>query len=187
MPKIAEIIKQNIKRMYSFNRDMRKHFYKILFLFLLNIGFIVYASSAPERFSLPIFIALWLVSAIVIIQIFYSLYHENNSKNLPSEFNYEYKIRKPPLHEIRAAITFIGHIHMRGFYGKIYVYPDELIIKFLKRCLVVKNPENIKIQKFLLSYLADFSVGEKFVQCSLNAEKAALLEKWQKELIVQKE
>lgn len=181
--KTLEIIKENIKRMYSFNRAMKKHFYSLLFLFIVNIAFIVYASTDPERFSLPIFIGLWLVSAIVIIRMFYDLYCENTSKNLPSEFDYEYKIRKAPLHEIRTAITFIGHIHMRGFYCRIYIYPEELIIKFFKHCLVVKNPQDLKIQKFLFTYLADFADGDKFVQCSLNAKNARLLEDWQKNLL----
>ena len=69
---------------------------------------------------------------------------------------------------------------MRGFYGRIYVYPDEIIIRFLKKCLIVKNPQNVKVQKFLFRYLADFAVDDKFVQCSLNSENAMLLEEWLK-------
>ena len=178
--KTFEIIKENTKRMYAFNREMKKHLYELLFIFCVNAGFILYASTVPEKFSLKIFIALWLVSAFVLIRIFHALYHENISKNLPCDFDYEYKIRNKPMHEIKTSITFIGHIHMRGFYGRIYIYPDEIIIRFLKKCLIVKNPQEIKVQKFLFRYLADFAVDDKFVQCSLNSEKALLLEEWLK-------
>ena len=178
--KIFEIIKENTKRMYAFNREMKKHLYELLFIFCVNAGFILYASTAPEKFSLKIFIALWLVSAIILIRIFRALYRENINKNLPCDFDYEYKIRKAPMHEIRTAVTFIGHIHMRGFYSSMYIYPDEIIIRFLKKCLIVKNPQEIKVQKFLFRYLADFAVDDKFVQCSLNSEKALLLEEWLK-------
>lgn len=176
---LFQIIKENLKRTYSFNCMMKKHFYSLLFLFALNIGFILYAASAPREPNLQIFIALWLFSAAVLIKLFYTLYTENNAENLPLDFTYETKIRSTPLHKIKAPITFIGHMHLRGFSGKIYIYNDEIMVCFRKRCLLIKNPEQIEINKFLFSYLVDFKVDNKFVQCSLNRQKAELLKNWQ--------
>lgn len=177
---LFQIIKENLKRTYAFNRLMRKHFYSLLFLFALNIGFILYAASAPREPSLQIFIAIWLVSAVILIKLFYTLYSENNAVNLPLDFDCEVKIRSAPLHEIKAPLTFIGNIHMRGFSCRIYIYSDEIMVRFHKRCLIIKNSKQVEINKFLFGYLAEFKIDEKFVQCSLNRQKAELLEEWLK-------
>lgn len=181
MPKsFFTLIKENTKRAYGFNRMVKKHFVSVLFLFALNVGFILHAASSPREPSLQIFLAIWLISAFVLIRIFYVIYSENNAANLPLDYSYEAKMRSAPLHEIKAPITFIGHIHMRGFFGRIYLYADEIIVRFHKRCLIVKNSEQVEINKFLFHYLAEFKIDDKFVQFSLNKNKVELLENWLK-------
>lgn len=171
-----KIIKENLKRAYGFNRALKKYFYSLLLTFAINIGLILYFITAQKNISPQIFIAAWIISAIVIVRIFYNIYTENIAENLPSDFNYESKIRPAPIREIKIHITFIGNLHMRGFSGRLYIYPDEIIVRFRKHCLVIKDITQVEIQKFLLFYIVEFNVGKKYVQCSLNKKDKELLE-----------
>ncbi len=186
LKKYIEYVKQDIRRTYIamnfFKKETeRTYVFRIYAIFVLNILGIIGFAIMKEKFPLLIFCALWVVSAIFIVDILWHVFHKNIEDNLPFLFENEHKKYGEPKRKFKCYINFVGNTHFRGFRLHVYIYEKILILKFGKKCLIIDNGKQVEINKVILRYRCEFNKDGKYVQCALNKKQAEVLQNWQNE------
>lgn len=179
--KYLEAVKKDIQRSFEATRELkldRTYLIRLYIIFILNILGIVGFALLKEEFPLHIFVALWLISALVIGNILWHIFSKEIQKTMPNLFDVECQKRGVPAHEFKCRIIFIGHMHLRGFSCKIRIYHNEILIKYRKYCLIINSAEYVKMEKFLMIYRAEFERDGKYVQCHMNSKQAEIMQQW---------
>lgn len=179
-------VKQDIMRTYKsmnfFKKETeRTYVFRIYAVFILNILGIIGFVIMKEKFPVSVFCALWVVSAIIIIDILIHVFNENIKDNMPLLFANEYKKYGQPKNDFKCYVNFVGNTHFRGFRLHVYIYEKVLILKFGKNCLIIDDGKQVEINKFMLGYRCEFNKDDRYVQCTLNEKQAEALQNWQNE------
>ena len=184
MQKYIDFIKQDIKRSYAATKGLeveKTYLMRIYIVFALNIIGIIGFAVLKEDFPISIFVGLWVISACVIGNILWQVFAKEIRHNMPDLFAMEMQKRGKPLHNFKCRLAFIGRMHFRGFGCGVYIYADEILLKYGKHCLVIDSAQQIKMDKFLLAYRVEFEKDGCYVQCRLNKPQAEILQQWQSE------
>ena len=179
-----ENIKQDMRRTYkattSLEKEMdRTYMFRIYMVFILNICGIVGFAIMKENFPVPVFAAIWSISALIIVEILWHIFSGNIAKNMPDLFKNEQQKYGTSAHEFKCRVCFIGNTHFRGLSCRVYIYENAVIIRFGKRCLVVDDAQQIKISKAVFGYRCEFDRKDKYVQCNMSDKQAEMLREWQ--------
>ncbi len=183
LKEFIENIKQDMNRTYKATKSLdkeidRTYMFRIYIIFILNICGIIGFSVMKEDFPVPVFVAIWGVSALIVIDILWHLFSDNIAKNMPDLFVVEYQKYGVPAHEFKCRVNFVGNTHFRGFSCRIYVWENAVIIRFGKKCLVVDNAQQIKISKAVFGYRCEVDKDGKYVQCNMSDKQAEILQQW---------
>ena len=178
-----EQIKQDINRSFKapnvLTEDLdRTHFIRICIVFALNILGIIGFVILKEDFPVSVFVALWGISALIIIDVLWHIFSKEIAKNMPDLFAVEYKKRGKPAQEFKCYVNFIGHTHFRGFKCRVSIYDKAVVFKFAKYCLVIENAKHIKLSQSILGYRCEADENGKYVQCNMNKKQAEILQNW---------
>lgn len=176
-----KMVRQDITRSFaSIKKVDGTYFFRICAVFVLNVFGIIGFAVMQENFPLPVFCALWGISALIIIEILWHIFSENIAKNMPDSVAKETQIRGVPVNKFRCRVKFIGNTYFRGLCSWIwlYVYEKEILLKYGKHCLIINSAEQIKICKMFFYYRCEFSKDERYVQCSINENQVWILQQW---------
>lgn len=178
-----------LKNLIKDNRRAGKAFHQYLtgksltlsvFMWLIVVLCIILPTWRGEEISFSAFLIVFVLFAGTIIRINLSVYQKNVKENMPDDLHRQLNIRGKPLYNFKGRVAIIGHLYTRGFSVKIYIYDFEVIIGLMKNCLCIRQSENIKIEKSFFGYRVEFTDGEKYILCYLNAEQVKMLQEWQK-------
>jgi len=160
-----------------FNIKLGKFEFILLFIFAIGfitwIGYSIYSGTEP---NVKIFIALWLIFAVVFISVFKKIMSDLYSKNFP----YTYKeIRDnygTPIETFKCPLVSVGDMRFRGFFAKFDIYNDCIVISSFGRCLVITDFNNLEINKVFFTFYLKAKVGDSQVKCVINKKQFILLD-----------
>ena len=179
--KYIDFIKQDIKRSYAVTKGLeieRTYLMRIYIVFALNVIGIIGFAVLKEEFPVSVFVGLWVISACIIGNILWQVFAKEIQHDMPGLFETETQKRGKPLHNFKCRLVFIGRLHFRGLGCGVYIYADEILLKFGKYCLIIDAAQQIKIEKFLLAYRVEFAKDCCYVQCHANQKQADILQQW---------
>ena len=181
LKKYIDFIKQDIKRSYAVTKGLeleQTYLMRIYIVFALNVIGIIGFAVLKEEFPVSVFVGLWVISACIIINILWQVFTKEIKHNMPDLFEAETQKRGKPLHNFKCRLIFIGRMHFCGFSCGVYVYANEILLKFGKYCLIIDAAQQIKMDKFLLAYRVEFEKDGCYVQCHANQKQADILQQW---------
>lgn len=179
--KYRDILKQDIQRSYSAMwgwRLKRAQWIQLGIIFALNIAGVVGFTLVKEDFPVWLFVGLWVVSACVLVNILWHIFSEEIRRNMPDLFATEYHKHGKSLSDFKCRVVFIGKMHFRGCNCDVYIFGNEILIKYRKYCLVINSAQQIKMDKFFAGYHLEFQKDEKYVQCRVNEKQAECIRQW---------
>ena len=173
-------VKQDISRSYAITKNIEHtYFFRICVVFVLNILGIIGFFVMKEDFPLSVFCAIWGISALIIIDVLWHILSENIAKNLPDAFADEFSKHGIPAHEFRCGLDFVGNIRFKRYkYCRLYIYSDIIIVRFFKRCLIIDDIKQIKLDEVIIGYRCEFNKAGQYVLCNVNKEQAQILRQW---------
>lgn len=179
-----ENIKQDMRRTREATKSLEKEIdrtrmFQIYIIFILNICGIIGFAIMKENFPVPVFAAIWGISALIIVDILWHIFSNNIAKNMPDLFTTEQQKHGALALEFKCRVCFIGNTYFRGFSCRVYIYENAVIIRFGKKCLVIDNAQQIKISEVILGYRCEFDKDGKYVQCNMSGKQAEMLRQWQ--------
>ena len=118
-----------------------------------------------------IFLIVWLLGVIVFLTIFINIIASLKNNNFPEKYTDVKAELGKPLESFGVTITSINGLRLKGFYGRLEIYNDFLLLKFYDRCIRISEINNIKIDKQLFwKHLIINNNGKKIV-CLVDDKK----------------
>lgn len=115
---------------------------------------------------------IWLLVVTIFFVIFINTIINIKNENFPEKYTLIKSSLGSPLTSFYVNLFNINGFRIRGFYGKLYIYNQLLILKFFDRCIIISDFNDIKIEKQLLGNYLTLQYNEKYIKGTISNKQA---------------
>ena len=160
-----------------FNLKLNKFESLLLFIFAIGfiawIGYSIYTGTEP---NIKTFVVLWLIGTTALISILRRMFSDLYNKNFPYTYKEIIANYGTPIESFRCPLVSVGNIRFRGFFAKIDIYNDCIVISSLGKSLVITDFSNLEINQVFFTFYLKAKVGDSQVRCVINKKQYILLD-----------